>query len=119
MKTRLTKEESAHLISLGVPKEKASEELIENIYQKEYDEPRPKIFTLVDILSMLPKVIRYKTSVEDINITAELIIHWRDTLRTWEVAYGYAVPPHINNEELIDALYELCVECLENKYLKF
>lgn len=51
MKRSLTKEQSARLIEQGVPREKAS--TVEQI--PDYDNP---IFTLTDILEILPKEIK-------------------------------------------------------------
>lgn len=108
MKTQLTKEESAHLINLGVPKEKASDKISYGFLG--YD----PIFTLTDLFSILPKEIKIE------NKEYSLIIEF-NSLYAFAFYYRGNTPSlgKKRKEELIDALYELCVWCLENNYLKY
>ena len=117
MKDRLTPEQSQRLIELGVDPNKASEyKLIIhdtdgcNLHCSESKEP---IFTLSDILSLLPKEIRSS------EWEAKLVIegtdsHWRTSyvfLGSFDVRQYYDAP------ELIDALYELLCWCITNKHI--
>ncbi len=95
MKTRLTPSQSQCLIELGVDPSKASE--------------------LADILSLLPKMMKYKGDPYGLNI------EWDDN---WAASYFNAVKFIMPNEEgtmayesateLIDALYKLLVWLLKN-----
>lgn len=108
MKTQLTKEQSQHLIDLGVPKEKASDKISYGFLG--YD----PIFTLTDLLEILPKEIELDRKPKHF---AQLNILYR--LRKWWVEYQDIILSVKIKEELIDSLYELCVWTIENKYLKF
>ena len=108
MKTQLTKEQSQHLIDLGVPKEKASDKISYGFLG--YD----PIFTLTDLLEILPKEIELDRKPKHF---AQLNILYR--FEKWLVEYQDITLSVKIKEELIDSLYELCVWCLENNYLKF
>lgn len=111
MKTQLTKEESARLISLGVPKEKASERnQVETQILRGYSYTWEYIFTLTDLLEILPKEIGHHSCIS---------ISWNFITEKWDVDYDYTQGSWHGSKELIDSLYELCVWCLENGYLKF
>ena len=116
MKTQLTNEQSEHLMSLGVPEEKAS------IKQDMYG---PALFTLTDLLEILPKEIEYKGKVYMIEtFWNKLVQGWCTWYRTAEMTplclnQDIANNPTFIETELIDALYELCVWCLKNNHLKF
>lgn len=79
-----------------------------------------KIFTLADILELLPKEIRN----EDAD-PYDLNLNWDDD---WEAAYlnieNFIMPCQEGTlhfctaSELIDALYELLVWCIDNKYIE-
>lgn len=116
MNTSLTKEQSQHLIDLGVPKEKASEKVHVKIENSEGYNWFP-IFNLIDLLNILPKTLE-----ED----PEIYFHLRMTSRIdeWVVGYyNFGVPYFydkvFHREELIDALYDLAVYCLEWKVINF
>lgn len=111
MKTQLTKEQSLHLIELGVLKEKASDESWTS-YTPACVGFRYPIFTLTDILEILPKEIVYQ------ELKYQIRIEWDDEWYADYVEDGYNSVITAKSEELIDALYELCVWCLENKYIK-
>lgn len=130
MKTQLTKEQSQHLIDLGVPKEKASK-----LYWKELtdhhgrriefyysfnegitDKPfalqrvglttfeKQDIFTLEDLLNgeILPKEIEVNGEI------ADLCFDWNSETKRWGAGYAWLTEENAALEkELIDALYEL------------
>ena len=110
MKTELTKEQSRHLIDLGVPEKMATR----NDYEIEmFDYP---VFTLTDLLKILPKEIKTEDN-----------IYWQTILWTG-TSYFVGYRNHNTDrwlyqvclkDELIDALYELTVWCIENGHLKF
>lgn len=99
MKTTLTTVESQHLISLGVPKEKASR-INCNPWTKEYTH----IFKLKDFLNgeILPKEIKVNGEI------ANLCFDWNFITKRWGAAYSliYEVCKSYE-EELIDSLYQL------------
>lgn len=117
MKTQLNAEQSAKLIELGVSPERASEIKVEvnepsrgcpNIYCSEVKHP---IFTLADILDILPK------EIEDCHLSIESFkeTHYVAYIRDSNDDY---LIPHKNAPELIDALYSLLVWRLEKGYIK-
>ena len=145
MKTELTKEQSQHLIDLGVPKEKASkvawaritdfkgDKIPENEQMRGVgDKPfsmmhvgfesfkTDDIFTLEDFLNgdILPKEIVY---YEDYN--SEFTLQWNCSIQKWDVGYmyntGFWKKTRYSFEELIDGLYKLACwyygEYLKNK----
>lgn len=112
MKTELTKEQSKHLCELGFPKWKVKEIKPCEIDLKEWI---PTI-TISDLLEILPKEIKTENN-----------IYWQTILWTG-ISYFVGYRNHNTDrwlyqvclkQELIDALYELTIFCLENKYLKF
>lgn len=119
MKTQLTAEQSAKLIELGVSPERASEIKVEvkessrgcpNIYCSEVKRP---IFTLADLVSLLPKSIEHGDYAE-----AKLNIYTRPHRRECWVAkyivYAKTIPYDGAGNELIDALYEVLYKLLDN-----
>ena len=115
MKTELTKEQSQHLIDLGVPKEKASAAISESTAYWDLREGIGywadiiycPIFKLEDFLNreILPKVL-YKGGL---TYAYNLVMCWREEEKKWRVGYdaigdnmGYLSAP-----ELIEAVYEL------------
>lgn len=112
MKTELTIEESAKLIELGVDPKLASKEFATTIYEQKYNDPRHPIFTLSDIISILPKEIEDNGVTEDLNI-----IMSNDSVY---VSYPYIherLKVFIVAPELIDALYQLLIWCLEQGFV--
>ncbi|WP_290437777.1 hypothetical protein [Muribaculum intestinale] len=120
MKTQLTAEQSAKLIELGVSPEMASEIKVEveepsrgcpNIYCSEVKRP---IFTLSDLVSLLPKSIEHNGYAE-----AKLNIYTRPHRREcWVVKYivsAKTIPYDGAGVELIDALYEVLYKLLDNQ----
>ena len=137
MKTQLTAEESAKLIELGVSPGKASEicidfngagryayvcgeeaQLVRNCVNGHFYVEECRIFTLGDILDILPKGICYEGLWIKLRITS-----WID--EPWFAGYqnqvGIYVTPNkapFSAPELIDALYSLLVWCLKKGYVK-
>ena len=115
MKTQLTAEESAKLIELGVSPERASmcESSVAygNGARGIMKSPEIPIFTLADILDILPKEIEdYHLSIESFKET-----HYTTYIRD---NYDDYLIPHKDAPELIDALYSLLLWCLEKGYVK-
>ena len=122
MKTQLTKEQSQHLIDLGISKDYARWKVIgidgdvsmplEQLIAKCQVEP---YFTLDSILEILPKEIDSENGSLCLNIQM-----MNDVCSVFYeyIAHG-GCKEYFESEELIDALYELCVGCLEQGYLKF
>ena len=106
MKTQLTEEQSQHLIDLGVPKEKAS--IKQDIYG-------PALFTLTDLLEILPKEIEYNDSLYFLHI--QRLRFGIYSMKYENYSGEYLRSNFIHNKEFIDALYELTVWCIENKYI--
>jgi len=107
MKNKLTIEQSNRLIELGVSRDIASETEI-------YDEPWHRayyaVFTVTDLLNILPKEATYNGVTETLTIIIE----------PHRAMAGY---PFVNSNdvifyapELIDALYELTIFCIKNKF---
>ena len=108
MKSELTPSESAHLIELGVDPSKASENTEYGAWaDSEYGRP---IFTLPDVLSLLPKEIEVYYDGE--TIPYHLVITTNGN--GWEVSY-YDNEALRTAPELIDALYNLVVWCITNE----
>ena len=109
MKTVLTIEESQRLIDLGVdPKMASKEPFIFN-----------EIFTLTDILAILPKEIGNGYNL-NIDITGA---YYGAAYVCWdEDENGDAVIKDIRfdviDPELIDALYKLLIWCIDNGHIK-
>lgn len=104
MKTQLTKEQSKHLIELGVPKEKAGIKHIE-LTLEEY-----RVFSLTDLLSILPNNIGDRNRIVESGERGHFAYYCgANGSIGWKPAKA----------ELIDSLYELCVWCIEYGYLKF
>lgn len=112
MKTTLTPEQSATLRAKGVSADKASEK------KREYTSlgtpiGYTPIFTLTDMLSLLPKSIEHNGYAE-----AKLNIYTRPHRREcWVAKYivsAKTIPYDGAGEELIDALYEVLWKLLDN-----
>lgn len=119
MKTKLTPEQSQRLIELGVDPSKASEHSIymkmeagcRGIIQVPAYNP---VFTLSDLLSLLPKEIEANYQGEA--IPYHLVIT-TSGLGNWEVSYSDNTTLKAASE-LIDALFELLVWCITNKHIE-
>lgn len=139
MKDRLTPEQSQHLIELGVDASKASatryivsetevycgysrEVIVTDGYISDYVD-QESIFTLSDILSLLPKEI-HDTEIWEQWEHFYLVIE-TDCNGTWLATYreysGGEIVMEIGEKvapELIDALFELLVWCITNKHIE-
>lgn len=107
MKRTLTIEESNKLIELGLDPNLASKEVIENVYQIDY-EPRPRVFTFSDIFSILPKEIEGNG----------LITEWNQSAQKWEVRYGNVIWSYCSSSEIIVALANLLERAINHGYIK-
>lgn len=116
MKTQLDKQQSQHLIDLGVSYKLASTSIGSTAKDKNGGiwSAVYYIFTLTDLLDMLPKEIKIE------NKEYSLIIEF-NSLYAFAFYYRGNTPSlgKKRKEELIDSLYELCVWTLEQGYLKF
>ena len=110
MKTELTTEQSNHLIELGIPEDWASlcEQAFDDGYRKN------PIFTLDDLLKILPKEIELTDRIYNLDI-----VFWsNEVMGIYNIGAMFPIMIKKGNE-LIEVLYELTVWCLENNYLKF
>ena len=122
MKTQLTAEESAKLIELGVSPERASESNSSVAYGNGargiMKVPETPIFTLADILDILPKEINafgIPARLQMYNHPAE---YWIASYVTYDGGTLSYQNPCSAEKELRDALYALLVWCLEKGYVK-
>lgn len=122
MKTQLTAEQSAKLIELGVSPERASESNSSVAYGNGargiMKVPETPIFTLADILDILPKEINafgIPARLQMYNHPAE---YWIASYVTYDGGTLTYQNPCSAEKELIDALYSLLVWCLEKGYVK-
>ena len=109
MKTELTTEQSQHLIELGVPPPN-SEICIHRPFPHHKLVDTYKVFKLEDLLEILPKEIAGEEYVEYLRIGYT-------TDRKWQCYYT-CFEDYFYGTELINSLYELCVWCLTNNYIK-
>lgn len=118
MKTELTKEQSKHLIDLGVPKYKASNRMITTTTNECWNQ-----FILTDLLEILPKEIELK------DVVYRLHIRWNKLAQMWCAIYvdnSKLMKPIIDNHgvssrleiELIDALYQLLIYVIKRDDFK-
>lgn len=117
MKNCLSVEQSAELIKRGVKADRAS--MSNTPMQAAVDArgivriPRQPIFTLTDLLSLLPVDIYYEHK------TYELAM--RFIFEKWHVEYSrdnLDILAITHATELIDALYEMVLWCLDNNHVK-
>lgn len=120
MKTTLTIEQSSELIRKGVPNNRASDfEAVSSTNPRgiggQVMVARP-IFTLADILSLLPRSIEYDGYAEaKLNIYTRP--HWRECWVAKYIVSAKTIPYDGAGEELIDALYEVLWKLL-NSHVK-
>lgn len=112
MKNLLTPEQSAELIKRGVSEENASKLPLcaTSPDESRWSEP---IFTLTDILSILPKVLHKNNLAYHYVLT----ICWDEDIKAWRAMYD-AIGDNIAGDcaapELIDALFALVCSLLDN-----
>lgn len=118
IKDKLTLEQSQRLIDWGIDPTEASEKakVYETIDAKHRWESEMPVFSLSDILRLLPREIRDAEIWEHFYLTIET-----DCNNTWLATYreycGGEIVMEIGEKvapELIDALYELLVWVLQN-----
>lgn len=130
MLTQLNKDQSRHLLELGVPKEKASLVAVKKIrdwQQKPRVNPREyivnsphipvvigfeefeehPIFALTDLIDILPKEIVHGCFLQMMVYKEKWVVSYNTNIKIFE------------HEELIIALYDLTCWCIENGHLKF
>lgn len=117
MKDKLTIEQSALLIAFGVSSDKASEieEYKDDVSQ--WTHRGAPIFTLNDVLKLLPKEI-YSDEREILYFLTISMDKYRCYVRYKNLSYCKNFGPTKHAPELIDALYELLCWTIQNKYLK-
>lgn len=124
MKTTLTSEQSAHLISLGVSADKASEQgdrtykpvvLQNGSIKRVFDNYEP-IFTLADLFALIPKTISDEDNIPGGYHRFGIAV---DHKMLWCVSYFGNCYRHIgfDNVELIDSLYQMVEWLAENKLI--
>ena len=113
MKQQLTKEQSRRLIELGVPTEKASASIVEETQGNCCSWTYP-VFTIGDLLDVLPKDITRNEVVFKISISG--------FLQFWNIGYYDDFTKLLlfseNGEELTEILYDTAMWCIENGYIK-
>ena len=124
MKSLLTAEQSAKLIELGVSPERASKRTFDLKDVNNLSKPLERrellpIFTLADILDILPKKITFGHRT-NCRLKMQPIISSKDRIsEVWQACYLHtSLKANAEAEELIDALYSLLVWCLEKGYVK-
>lgn len=118
MKTNLTPEQSQRLIELGVDPSKASENTEYGAWA-DSEHGRP-IFTLTDILSLMPKEIENEDG-DPYGMQMDYDEKWEACYFNWVNLYMTNKESSLHSEfapELIDALFELLVWCITNKHIE-
>ena len=115
MKQALSIQQSAELIKRGVSENRATSSVwcpSENAYIH-------KIFTLVDLLSLLPTEIITDTRFCK-NETCPIIIRWDYTMGIWLVGYELvSLPDGVGKDsEFIDALFSTLLWCIDHNHVK-
>lgn len=110
MKTRLTVDESKELIVLGINSELASDSIIIYPDDEEFSQELVPIFTLQDLVEIVPKVI------DDYHLEMAFCdpawqVHY-------ELYYGWKKLTLARNIELIDALFDIVKWCIKEGYIK-
>lgn len=121
MKQNLTIEQSAELIKRGV-----SESIVTTwvpiVNDRGFTYKHAPIFSLADLLSLLPKEITVTMKSYDVDRLA--CLHISSTNEKWYVSYKYEFEEReywckmFNSEELIDALYKLLLWAIDHNHVK-
>lgn len=117
MKTTLTIEESAKLIKLGVDPKLASKTIVTDEYNEQWENFQHPIFGLTDLLSILPKEIEYNGLTYGLNTWVESAV-WNVEYCAEKGVYDFLIDSNIDAPELIDALNQLLIWCLEQGHCK-
>lgn len=122
MKTQLTTSESAKLIELGVSPERASMRESSVAYGNGargiMKAPKTPIFTLADILDILPKEFNVSGTSARLQVYNHPAEYWIASYVTYDGGTLTYQNPCSAEKELIDALYSLLLWCLEKGYIK-
>lgn len=114
MKVELTREQSTHLIELGVSADKATK--FAGLW--EIKDGKPIVlsrFTLTDVMKLLPKEIYSEEREIFYYLTMTMGAHTSNASYK-HAGYTKGFGPTKYEKELIDALYELLVWTIKNKY---
>ena len=114
MKTTLTAEQSAELIKHGVDKDKAS--LMQDDDRGRWPYPSVPIFTLADLLSLLPKEI--KRDSLDRPYVLHIIREEDRTIAAYRRDWDSITGADKRTSEFIDSLYELLLWAIDNNHVK-
>lgn len=128
MKQTLSVKQSATLIAKGISADKASFDSCATAVGSAVRTPTPPIFTLTDLLSLLPKEIEVNFPNADGGIDTEdcfLCTQWcingdyADN-HHWCAFYtpGFQVVGDFSAKELIDALYKCLIWAIDNNHVK-
>lgn len=119
MKTTLTIQESAELIKRGVSPERASYDSCATSVGSIIRTPIQPIFTLADLLSLLPKEVIADTRFCK-NETCPINIRWDYTMGIWFVVYELvSLPDGIGEDsELINALFSTLIWAIDHNHVK-
>lgn len=111
MKTTLTIEQSAELIKRGVKSDKASR--LKPRYTKSgYCDDPYRIFTLADLLLLLPREIKRDSLGRP--YVLHIIIEEDRTIAAYRRNWDSITGADKRTPEFIDSLYELLLWCLDN-----
>lgn len=122
MKVTLTIQESAELIKRGVSANRAHEIKVYEDPVSEWTHKGCPLFTLADLLSLLPKEIT--VTMESYDVDRLACLHISSTNEKWYVSYKYEFEEReywckmFNSEELIDALYKLMIWAIAHNHVK-
>lgn len=116
MKTTLTIEQSAELIKRGVSANRAHEIKVYDDPVSEWTHKGCPLFTLADLLSLLPKHIRIELRHYYLRMNTFVLTDGENPM--WIARYitsNSAITLHERwSEELIDALYNLIISLLDD-----
>lgn len=120
MKTALTIEQSATLISKGVKYERASEWLNTAFDDSDFEWKMPSpVFTLGDLLSLLPEKITFGHRT-NCRLKMQAIISSEDCIsEVWQACYLHtSLKANAEASELIDALYGLLLWVIDHNHVE-
>lgn len=118
MKNKLTIKQSAKLIERGIQKEQATEVHVE--YDKNIKPIIHPIFTLTDLLIIIPKIIKDNKGI-DYTLSLDFVYAKDNSMNTyWAAAYNYWSSESTltlvfkKDSELIDVLSNLLLWTIDN-----
>lgn len=122
MKQMLSIEQSAEIIKRGVGADRASYDSCAISVESAVRTPLQPIFTLTDLLSLLPKEITI--TMDFYNVSRLACLHISATNERWYVSYKYEFEEReywckmFNSENLIDALCKLLLWAIDHNHVK-